>query len=56
MLIRSERLTLRNWRNSDRDTFAALNADPEVTSDLGGPLGRAASDAKLDRYVAAFEQ
>ena len=56
MLIRSERLTLRSWRNSDRDAFAALNADPEVTPDLGGPLSRAASDAKLGRYMTAFEQ
>lgn len=56
MLIRSERLTLRNWQDSDRALFAALNADPEITPDLGGPLDRAASDAKFDRYVAAFEQ
>jgi RimJ/RimL family protein N-acetyltransferase len=56
MLIRSGRLTLRNWQNADRALFAALNADPEVTPDLGGPLDRAASDAKFDRYVAAFEQ
>src|SRR5437763_13950644 len=56
MLIRSERLTLRNWENPDRAPFAALNADPEVTPDLGGPLDRAASDAKFDRYVATFER
>jgi len=56
MLIRSERLTLRSWQNSDRPLFAALNADPEVTPDLGGPLDRAASDAKFDRYVATFER
>jgi RimJ/RimL family protein N-acetyltransferase len=36
--------------------FAALNADPEVTPDLGGALDRAMSDAKLDRYMAAFER
>jgi len=34
--------------------FAALNADPEVARDLGGPLSRAASDAKLDRYMDTF--
>ena len=56
MLICSERLTLRNWQDPDRARFAALNADPEVTSDLGGPLDRAASDAKFDRYVAVFER
>jgi RimJ/RimL family protein N-acetyltransferase len=55
-MIRSDRLTLRNWRNSDRDTFAALNADPRVMQDLGGPLDRRKSDAKFDRYVTAFGQ
>jgi RimJ/RimL family protein N-acetyltransferase len=53
--IRSERLTLRNWRDSDRAAFAALNAASEIMQDLAGPLDRAASDAKFDRYVAAFE-
>ena len=53
--IRSERLTLRNWRESDRAQFATLNRTPAVTQDLGGPLDRAASDAKFDRYVTAFE-
>ena len=55
-MIDSDRLRLRIWRDSDRNAFAALNADPKVTQDLGGPLDRTASDAKFDRYVAAFEQ
>jgi RimJ/RimL family protein N-acetyltransferase len=55
VVIRSDRLKLRTWRDSDREAFAALNADPEVTQDLGGPLDRAQSDTKFDRYVAAFE-
>jgi len=55
-VIRSDRLKLRNWRESDRDAFAGLNAAPEVTQDLGGPLDRSESDAKFDRYVAAFDQ
>lgn len=33
-----------------------MTADPEVMLDLGGPLSRATSDAKLDRYVAAFHR
>src|SRR5262245_35121482 len=52
--LRTARLSLRPWREADRDTFAALNADPEVAWDLGGPLTRAASDAKLDRYRTTF--
>jgi RimJ/RimL family protein N-acetyltransferase len=55
-VIRSDRLILRSWQDSDRDAFATLNAASEVTLDLGGPLDRAQSDAKFDRYVAAFEQ
>jgi len=31
-----------------------MNADPEVMLDQGGPLSREKSDAKLDRYAAAF--
>ena len=56
MTLKSARLTLRRWRETDRETFAALNADPEVTWELGGPLDRSQSDAKFDRYVATFEQ
>jgi RimJ/RimL family protein N-acetyltransferase len=52
--LRTARLTLRPWNEHDRDAFAALNADPEVARDLGGPLSRAESDAKFDRYVATF--
>jgi RimJ/RimL family protein N-acetyltransferase len=33
-----------------------MNADPEVMLDLGGPISKAASNEKLDRYVAAFAQ
>jgi RimJ/RimL family protein N-acetyltransferase len=54
--LRTARLTLRPWREEDRGAFAALNADRDVTWDLGGPLSRAASDAKFDRYVATFER
>jgi RimJ/RimL family protein N-acetyltransferase len=55
-VIHSGRLRLRNWRESDRDAFAGLNAAPEVTQDLGGPLDRSESDAKFDRYMAAFNR
>ena len=56
MIITTQRLRLRPWRETDRDAFAALNADAEVAGDLGGPLTRAASDAKLDRYIGAFDR
>jgi RimJ/RimL family protein N-acetyltransferase len=56
MSIDTTRLHLRSWREADREQFAALHADPEVMLDYGGPIGRAASDAKFDRYVAAFQR
>src|SRR6185295_6799003 len=56
MIIDTPRTRLRSWREADRDAFATMNADAEVMRDLGGPIGRADSDAKLDRYVAAFDR
>jgi RimJ/RimL family protein N-acetyltransferase len=56
MVIDTPRTRLRCWQEADRETFAAMNAQPEVTLDLGGPISRAMSDAKLDRYVAAFNR
>ena len=56
VILATPRLTLRSWRETDRDAFAALNADPEVMRDLGGPFVRADSDAKFDRYRATFRR
>ena len=55
-VLTTERLRLRRWCDDDRDDFAAMNADPVVTHDLGGPLRRAESDRKLDRYAAALDR
>ncbi|MGN6742026.1 MAG: GNAT family N-acetyltransferase [Amnibacterium sp.] len=46
---RSERLLLRQWRESDREPFAALNADPVAMEHFPATLDRAASDAFADR-------
>ncbi|HEV7878637.1 GNAT family N-acetyltransferase [Bradyrhizobium sp.] len=56
IIIETSRTGLRCWQDSDRNAFAAMHAHPEVMADAGGPLDRATSDAKFDRYVAAFEQ
>jgi RimJ/RimL family protein N-acetyltransferase len=53
--ILTPRLRLRLWRDSDRRDFAALNADPDVMRDLGGPISAEDSDAKLERYKAIWE-
>jgi len=52
--LRTARLLLRRWRDSDRAPFAALNADPEVMRHFPKPLTTAESDAFVDRVEAAF--
>lgn len=53
--LRTQRLVLRQWRDSDRDPWAALNADPEVMEFFPATLTRAEADASLDRYAADIE-
>ncbi len=54
--LRTERLLLRPWRQSDRVPFAALNADPEVMRHFPAVLDRSASDAFVDRIEAGFAE
>jgi RimJ/RimL family protein N-acetyltransferase len=54
--LRTERLLLRPWRTSDREPFAALNADPEVMAFFPAPLLRAESDAMAERIQAGFDE
>ncbi|WP_433345543.1 GNAT family N-acetyltransferase [Microtetraspora malaysiensis] len=55
-MIETERLVLRRWRESDREPFAALNADPEVMEYFPSTLTRERSDALADRLEAEFEE
>jgi 3-dehydroquinate dehydratase/shikimate dehydrogenase len=50
--LRTERLVLRPWRDSDRARFAAMNADPLVMEHFPATNTRAESDAGFDRIVA----
>lgn len=52
--LRTERLLLRRWRSTDREAFAALNADPRVTEYLIGKLSRKESDAMIERLEGHF--
>jgi len=54
--LRTERLLLRPWRPSDREPFAALNADPVVMEHFPAPLSRDASDELVDHIEAAFAE
>lgn len=50
----TDRLVLRGWAASDRDAFAAMNADPEVMHYFPAVQSRAESDAMVDRIEASF--
>ncbi len=54
--LRTERLILRRWRDSDREPFARINADPQVTRFLPNALTRAESDQFIDRIEAHFDE
>lgn len=45
------RLRLRNWRESDRAPFAALNADPVVMEFFASRPDREQSDASIDAWT-----
>ena len=53
-MIETDRLILRPWREADRESYAALNADPEVMHDYPALPERDWVDAKFDRYSAHF--
>ena len=53
--IRTERLLMRRWRDTDRAPFAALNADPEVMRYFPATLDRAASDSLVNVIEARFD-
>ncbi|MDC6167079.1 GNAT family N-acetyltransferase [Paucibacter sp. XJ19-41] len=50
--LTTERLLLRQWRDADRDPWAALCADPEVMQFLSSDRDRATSDLAIDRWSA----
>jgi len=52
--IETARLRLRGFGESDRDAFAAMNADPVVMEHFPNTLDPLASDAFLDRIVAGW--
>jgi RimJ/RimL family protein N-acetyltransferase len=48
-VLRTSRLLLREWRDSDRAPFAEMNTDPLVMRYFPGLMDRRASDAFVDR-------
>ncbi len=53
--LTTERLILREWRESDLEPFAAMNADPEVMRFFPRRLDREQSDAMAHRLSALLE-
>jgi RimJ/RimL family protein N-acetyltransferase len=56
MMLRTERLILREWRDADLDAWAAMNADPRVMAHFPKLLDRAASDAIAQRARDSLAQ
>jgi len=54
LILKTERLILRDWKLGDREPFARMNADPRVIEYLGEPLSRKRSDEVADRIEAHF--
>lgn len=54
--LRTPRLLLRRWRDTDRPPFATLNADPLVMEHFPAPLRPNESDDLVDRIEAGFEE
>jgi RimJ/RimL family protein N-acetyltransferase len=54
--LTTDRLVLRPWRESDREPFAAMNADTEVMEYFPAPISRAESDAMVDRIRGHFDE
>jgi 3-dehydroquinate dehydratase/shikimate dehydrogenase len=55
MILTTERLRLRPWRESDIEPFAAMNADPRVMEHFPSVPTREESDAMARRIMAKFE-
>jgi RimJ/RimL family protein N-acetyltransferase len=49
------RLRLRQWRDADREPFAAMNADPRVMEHFRAPLSREESDGLAARFAKAID-
>lgn len=56
VVLRTERLLVREWRAEDRGPFAELNADPEVMEHFPAVLTRAESDVLADRIESRMAE
>ena len=54
--LETERLILRTWRDTDREPFARMNADPVVMEFFPACLSREESDEGVDRVEKHFRE
>ncbi|HYP70665.1 MAG TPA: GNAT family N-acetyltransferase, partial [Variovorax sp.] len=54
--LSTQRLIMRTWRDTDRDAFAALNADADVMAFFPSTISRAGSDASIDAWQKQFAE
>jgi RimJ/RimL family protein N-acetyltransferase len=54
-MLTTERLILRRWKDSDREPFAEINADPRVMEYFPGCLTREDSDRFIDDIESHFD-
>jgi ribosomal-protein-alanine N-acetyltransferase len=55
-ILASGRICLRPWRETDREPFAAMNADPRVMEFFRGTLSGDESDALVDHIERHFRE
>ena len=55
-ILTTDRLLLRRWRDSDREVFARINADPRVMEFMPALLSRDESDRLVDRIEDHFSE
>ena len=53
--LSTDRLLLRQWRDSDREPFAVMNADPAVMEHFPALQTREMSDALIDRNIPEID-
>ena len=56
LALATARLLLRQWRQSDRDPFSALCADPKVMEFLSSARDRATSAAAIERWSNRIQE
>lgn len=54
--VRTRRLLMRGWRESDRAAYAELNADPEVMRHFPSTLTAQQSTEMIDRMIANWSE